>query len=172
MKYSGSLQILYNINLHYHIIIVLFNAQRNADNVPFEIQAIWSILGHRKFPVRLIYIFLLLSYYLVSRNADNTLVESRWYHGVIGCSQCVLFEIQVHKMWKSGYKRCRSHKQIVSGSHHLEVGHMRLYSIMINIITFHNDRKYCGRSQAIAGVITDHHIFQNSLMQWNFEILS
>jgi hypothetical protein len=41
---------------------------------------------------------------------------------------------------------------------------MRLYSIMIELITFHNDRKYCGRSQAIAGVIIDHLISQNSLM--------
>ena len=42
---------------------------------------------------------------------------------------------------------------------------MRLYSIMIELITFHHDRKYCGRSQAIGGVIIDHHIPQNSLMQ-------
>ena len=41
---------------------------------------------------------------------------------------------------------------------------MRLYSIMIELITFHIDRKYCGRSQAIAGVIIDHHTSQNSLM--------
>ena len=41
---------------------------------------------------------------------------------------------------------------------------MRLYSNMIKLIKFHCDRKYCGRSQAIAGVITDHHSSQNSLM--------
>ena len=41
---------------------------------------------------------------------------------------------------------------------------MRLYSIMIGLITIHNDRTYCDRSQAITGVIIDHHISQNSLM--------
>jgi hypothetical protein len=49
---------------------------------------------------------------------------------------------------------------------------MGLYSIMIKLITFHSDRKYCGRSQAIAGVIIDRHIFQNSLMSRALRVFS
>ena len=41
---------------------------------------------------------------------------------------------------------------------------MRLYGIMIKLVTFHYDRMYCGRSHLIAGVITDHLISHNSLM--------
>lgn len=48
---------------------------------------------------------------------------------------------------------------------------MGLYSIMMKLITLHNDCKYCGRSQAIAGVIINHHISQNSLM-YPFRLVS
>ena len=86
----------------------------------------------------------------------------------------VSFEITVYNMWHS---QVLEHKVIWvfrviatslnfgSKSHHFEVGHMRLYSIMIKPIAFHNDRKYCSRSQAIAGVVIDHHISKNSLMR-------
>ena len=36
---------------------------------------------------------------------------------------------------------------------------------MISFVTFHDDRRHCGRSQSIAGVVIDHHISQNSLMR-------
>jgi hypothetical protein len=32
VKYSGLSQIPYNIDLHYYLIVVLFNVQQNADN--------------------------------------------------------------------------------------------------------------------------------------------
>ena len=86
MKYSGSSQISNNLDLYFYLIVALFNVQQNADNaleasrlpytvtrpsqsVPFEMQhsqAISSVLSHRQFPITLIFIIILLSYYIMS----------------------------------------------------------------------------------------------------------
>jgi len=46
MKYSGSSQISYNIDLYFHLIVVLFNVQQNADDVLDASQLPYPVTGH------------------------------------------------------------------------------------------------------------------------------
>ena len=131
MKYSGAFQISYNISLHFNFIVVLFNVCRSADNVldksrlhynvtghsqcfPFEIQcsqAIWSILGHFKFPITLVYILILLSYYLTSA---EMLIMCWKNHGYTIMWQIIHnvshFRYSVHKQYEVFRVIALSHK--------------------------------------------------------------